>query len=308
MSSLEAFLGPAAAPIQAPPEPTSLLAQHVHHLSASSIGMALRCPRQFQRRYLFHEKQRPGESIVIGSFFHETLDWNYKTKMSTFADQPLSDAVQYLQDEAVPKVIEEEGGVDNILWDNDLDFARSDAERVMSAYYRHVVPRIQPVGTEERFEIRVPGVEVPVIGYVDVRSGMEVEMDTTSVWVADRVIDTKTGKQATRKVKPSWELQGRLYAQALALPVEYHSVSRAKTPTIVTALESADMVVPVPTEKQAANMAFTIRAAADYIEYLIRTYGTTENDWPALGAVPDWSRNMLPCNFCGWREGCPAWA
>ena len=40
-----------------------------------------------------------------------------------------------------------------------------------------------------------------MIGYVDVQD-------------ADRVLDTKTGKQASRKVKPSWQLQGRLYAQA----------------------------------------------------------------------------------------------
>lgn len=155
--------------------------------------------------------------------------------------------------------------------------------------------------------MRIPGVEVPVIGYVDVRAGHEVAMDTTSLWVADRVIDTKSGKQAVRKVKPSWQLQGRLYAQALNLPVEYHSISRAKTPTIVTALESEDMVVPPPTEAQARNMEHTVKAAADYIEYLLATYGRDE-EWPALGAVPDFSRTLLPCNFCSWREGCPAWA
>jgi RecB family exonuclease len=294
MSSIEVFLGPAAAPIELPPEPRTLLAQHLHHLSASSLGMVLRCPRQFYRRYILGEKQRPGESIVIGSFFHETLDWNYKQKIESHADNPLSDAVQYLQDEAVPKVLEEEGGVDNILWDSDLDTARSDAERITSAYYRTVVPRIQPAGTEERFEIRVPGVEVPLIGYLDLRE-------------PERIIDTKTGKQATRKVKPSWQLQGRLYAQATGLPVEYHSVSRAKTPTIVTAMESEDMVVPVPSVTQAENMARTVKAASDYIEYLLGTYGV-EQEWPALGAVPDFTRNMLPCDFCGWREGCPAWA
>jgi hypothetical protein len=89
--------------------------------------------------------------------------------------------------------------------------------------------------------------------------------------------------------------------------VEYHSVSRAKTPTIVTGLESEDMVVPVPTVAQAENMARTVKAATDYIEYLLGTYGT-DTEWPALGAVPDFTRNMLPCDFCGWREGCPAWA
>lgn len=293
MPSIEVFLGPAPEP-QAPPETGSLLSQYVRHLSASSIGMVLRCPRQFQRRYIYGEKQRPGEAIVIGSFFHDTLEWNYGQKIASHTDHPLSDAVQYLQDEAVPKVLEQEGGEENILWDSDLDTARSDAERIMSAYYKAVVPRIQPVGTEERFEIHIEGIDVPVIGYVDVR-------DET------RILDTKTGKQATRKVKPSWELQGRLYAQARNLPVEYHSVSRAKVPTIVTALESSDMVVPVPTEKQAANMAHTLKAASDYIEYLLATYGP-DDDWPALGAVPDFTRNMLPCNFCGWRDGCPAHA
>lgn len=307
MSSIETFLGPAAAPVQTPPEPKSLLAKHLRHLSASSLGMALRCPRQFQRRYLFGEKQRPGESLVVGSFMHETLEWNYRTKVESHVDQPLSDAIQYLGDVAVPKVLEESGGVDEIAWDSDLDTARSDSERITTAYYRTIVPRIQPVGVEERFEMRIPGVEVPVIGYVDVRSGHEVEMDTTSLWFPDRVIDTKSGKQATRKVKPSWQLQGRLYAQALNLPVEYHSISRAKTPTIITAMESADMVVDVPTEAQARNMEHTVRAAAEYIEYLLATHGT-EEDWPALGAVPDFSRTLLPCNFCSWREGCPAWA
>jgi hypothetical protein len=292
MSSIEVFLG-------RPPElpeskPQTLLGQHLSHLSASSLGMVLRCPRQFQQRYLFHRKQKPGESIVIGSFFHETLDWNYSQKIASHVDRPYSEAVQYLQDEAVPKVLEEEGGEDEIVWDTGLDPARKDAERIMSAYYRGVVPRIQPVGVEERFEMLFPGIEVPIIGYVDVR-------DET------RILDTKTGKNATKTVKPSWMLQGRLYAQARQMPVEYHSISRAKTPTIITGLESADMIVPIPTEGQAKNMIHTVKAAADYIEYLLQTYGT-EEEWPALGAVPDFTRNMLPCNFCGYREGCPAWA
>jgi hypothetical protein len=293
MSSLEVFLGPK--PVAPPAPPTTLVGKHLRHLSASSLGMVMRCPRQFQRRYLFHEKQRPGESIVIGSFMHETLEWNYRTKVDTHTDQPLSDAIQYLGDVAVPKVIEENGGEDEIVWDSDLDTARFDATRITTGYYTKVVPRVQPVGVEERFEIRVPGVEVPIIGYVDVRDSA-------------RILDVKSGKQAVRKPKPSWQLQGRLYAQARNMPVEFHSVSRAKTPTIITALESEDMVMPVPTETQARNMEHTIKAATLQIEHYLETYGTTEQDWPALGAVPDFSRTILPCQFCGYREGCPAWA
>lgn len=270
------------------------LSSHLHHLSASSIGMLMRCPRQFQHRYLRGEKERPGESLVIGGSFHNTLEWNYQTKIQSHVDQPLEDALQYFYDVAMPKAIEDNGGADFIQWDDKPETAVSDAERITAAYYRHVVPRIQPISTEQKFSIEVPGVEVPVIGYIDVQE-------------ADRVLDTKTGKQASRKVKPSWQLQGRTYSFATQKPTEYHSISRAKTPTIVTALESADMIVPVPTEQQMGEFTRLVNTAADLIRHFLATFGVDE-EWPTWGAIPDFSRNILPCDFCGWRQGCPAWS
>jgi hypothetical protein len=282
--SLADFL---AAPSDEKPWP-----EQITHLSQSSIGMLFRCPRQFERRYLHHEKERPGESIVVGSFFHEALDFNYQQKISSHADRPVSEVVQFLQDEAVPKVLEEEGGEENIRWDTGLDTARSDAERILAAYYHTVVPRIQPVGAEAKFSIDFDSVPVPIIGYVD-------------LWEQGRTIDTKTGKQATKKVKPSWALQGKLYAWATGRPTEYHSISRAKTPTIVTALESEQMVVPIPTASQRAELEHAFGTAAAMISWFYDRFG--DEGWPTFGAIPDFTRNMLPCDFCGWRSGCPAW-
>jgi PD-(D/E)XK nuclease superfamily len=284
-NTLADFLG---APAHEKPWP-----EEIHHLSASSIGMLFRCPRQFERRYLHGEKERPGEAIIVGSFFHEPLEWNYKQKIASHADLPLSEIVTYLQDAAVPKVLEEEGGVDNIRWDTNLDTARADAERILSAYAHVVMPRIQPVGTEFKFEIDVEGVPVPILGYVD-------------VWDEARTVDTKTGKQAVSKVKPSWRLQGSLYAWATGRPTEYHAISRAKTPKIVTALESDQMVVPTPDAKQEEHMRHLFRTAAAQISFFYDLHG--REGWPTFGAVPDFTRNMLPCDFCGWRKGCPAWA
>jgi RecB family exonuclease len=286
VSSLAEFL---ATPAKEKPWPEKL-----HHLSASSIGMLFRCPRQFYRRYLLGEKERPGEAIVVGSFFHEPLEWNYQQKIASHADRPLSELVEYLHDAAIPKVLEEEGGADNIRWDTSLETARKDSERILSAYAHVVMPRIQPIGTESKFELEVDGLPVPIIGYVD-------------VWDEERTIDTKTGKQAVSKVKPSWRLQGGLYALATGRPTEYHAISRAKTPKIVTALESDEMVVQRPSEDQANNMRHLFRLAAAQISFYMTEYGY-EREWPALGAVPDFTRNMLPCDFCGWRTGCPAWA
>jgi hypothetical protein len=270
------------------------LSDFIPHLSASSIGMLMRCPRQYQHRYLRDEKERPGGNLAIGGFFHKTLEWNYVQKIDSHRDQPLSDAIQYLHDEAVPKVIEESGGTDWIVWDTTFEDARSDAERITGAYYRAVVPRIQPTEVERKFAIDVPGVEVPVIGYIDVQD-------------AERVIDTKTGKQVSKKVKPSWQLQGRTYSFATQKPTEYHSISRAKTPNIITALESEAMVVPVPTDAQMTEFTRLVNTAADLIRYFMERFGLDE-EWPTWGAIPDFSRNVLPCDFCGWRTGCPAWS
>jgi hypothetical protein len=279
---------------EAEERPSVSIADHMEHLSASSIGMLMRCPRQFQHRYLRGEKERPGGALVIGSFFHETLEWNYRQKIDSHRDQPLSDAVQYLNDVAIPQVVEENGGPDWISWDTTFDDARSDAQRITGAYYRQVVPRIQPVVVEEKFSLDVPGVEVPVIGYIDLA-------DT------DRTIDTKTGKQVSRKVKPSWQLQGRMYAFATQKPTEYHSISRAKTPSIVTGLESAEMIVPVPTDAQMTEFTRLVTTAAELIRYFLDRFGLDE-EWPQWGAVPDWSRNVLPCDMCGWKVGCPMWS
>jgi PD-(D/E)XK nuclease superfamily len=277
------------------PPPFSLV-EFLKHLSASSIGMLYRCPRQFQHRYLRHEKERPGGNLVIGGMFHKTLEWNYAQKIQSFEDRPLAQAIEYLQDAATPMILEEHGGAGEIAWDKgtSLEDARSDAERITAAYYRTVVPRIQPVATEQKFSIDIPGVEVPVIGYVDVQEEL-------------RTVDTKTGKQASRRVKPSWQLQGRLYSLATQKPTEYHSISRAKTPTIVTAIESSEMIVPVPSRGQVVEMVRLVNTAADLIRYFLDTFGLDE-EWPTWGAIPDWSRNILPCDMCGWRQGCPAWS
>jgi len=272
----------------------------VWHLSPSSLGMFRRCPRQWYLRYVKGIKEAPGEALVIGSMFHETLEWNYQQKIESHEDRPLSEVVEYLGDAAVPKVLEEAGGASEVKWDVGgdvalaVDRARSDAERITTAYHHSVLPRVQPVAVEQRFEWRPEGFPLPIIGYID------------TITDDARIVDTKTGKQVSKKVKPSWQLQGLTYANAMTLPVEFHSISRAKTPSIATPLESGDDMIVYPQQQQSENLVRLIRTMMDQIEWYMHRFGP-DQEWPALGRLADWSQNLLPCKMCAWQKDCPAW-
>ena len=297
---IDSFLGDGA-----PPHPQEIAGAsatlawppRIKHLSASSIGMFRRCPEQFRHRYILGEKEKPGEALLVGSAFHSGLEFNYLQKIDSHQDRELSELVEFLQDEGVPKVLEEAGGADEVAWDSgDVEkgvaVLRNDSERILSAYRHTVTERIQPVAVEQKFSI--PAEPVPVIGYLD------------TCTVDNRVIDTKTGGQVARKLKPSWQLQGVLYSAATGWPAEYHSISRAKTPSICTALESDEMTVwPNPVEAQ--NVLATAKTVADMIAYLYTTLGP-DQPWPTLGRFADWSMTFSPCTNCGWRKVCPAWA
>jgi len=81
---------------------------------------------------------------------------------------------------------------------------------------------VQPIQVETRFEVDIPGVAVPVIGYIDVNEAL-------------RAIERKTARAKTVVVKPGWRLQGLVYQYAKRQPVDYHVSVKTKTPAVYTA-------------------------------------------------------------------------
>lgn len=261
------------------------------HLSPSGVSQAIGCLEQWRRRYVLREKVPPGEAALIGSTMHITLEHNYEQKIESHEDLPLAEVMDYLHDEALPRKLEQEGGEGEIEWTTNLDTARQIARRCTLAYYSHVVPRIQPVAVEQRVSLWPRQLPVEMMGYVDT----ETEA---------RVIDTKTAGQATKKIKPGWWTQGGFYALAQGKPVEFHTISRAATPTLWTPAELGDDLVVYPPETE--RFFDRIGAIAKMIEFCFLTYGPDE-PWPQTGAIGHWTQNKLPCDFCGWRKVCPAW-
>ena len=91
---------------------------------------------------------------------------------------PTAEVVEYLQDVAVPAALEEQGGAEEISWDSNdpakgVATMRKDSERMLIRYHEDVVPRIQPISLEEQHILEHPSLRVPIIGYVDLRSGYD---------------------------------------------------------------------------------------------------------------------------------------
>ena len=61
------------------------------HLSFTQISMFLRCPRQYEYRYVQGIKSPPSGALILGRCWHETLDKNYRQKIESDRDLPLGE-------------------------------------------------------------------------------------------------------------------------------------------------------------------------------------------------------------------------
>ena len=256
------------------------------HLSATSLGMYLRCPNQFRYRYILGQKKRPGEALVVGRAVHSTLEVNFAEKVTTHEDMSLPTLVEFYNDAAWPECIrDEEAGGMEILWDKGEADERKRGEKMVAHYHQAISPRVQPIEAEESFAIEGLA-PVPVIGYLDV--------ETDQV-----IVDFKTARQLRRNVRPDWQLQGRLYSLAKTKPIDFHVL--AHTGSLTPLEEPSLSIVPTPAEAQATEVL--VKATVERIERDYMTYGPDEH-WPTYGSINEMYNKPI-CSFCGWSDVCP---
>src|SRR4051794_28543056 len=103
------------------------------HLSATSISLFLRCPRQFQEVYIRGVRDLSvGSSLVIGSAVHLALSRILK-----------GDPLGNYFDEAIA---EHPGG---IIWKDKESTSRAIAERMLLTYYHAVGRQLNVIDTEQ---------------------------------------------------------------------------------------------------------------------------------------------------------------
>jgi hypothetical protein len=180
------------------------------HLSFSQIAMFLRCPKQWEFRYVQNLKIPPSGALILGSSWHETIELNYVQKITSDVDLPLDDMKDSFSDIWTKKTEKEEidFGEDKPGDLKDLGIL------ITNVHHQNIAPRVKPALVEEEFRISL-GEDFPyeLLGYFDV-----IEKDGT-------VADNKSWKRAKSQADVDKDLQ--LSAYALGYRVKYGKAEKS---------------------------------------------------------------------------------
>lgn len=181
------------------------MATQIEYLSYSSINLFLTCGEAWRRKYVLKEPQATTPALLFGSAFHGTIEQYISNRYSGL---PLEDDFYHLWAEKWGAALEREP---NCEWGADTPEEHyNEGVRLLSnPELLQLVNRLAPLQDdsglfmERKVELRVPGVPIPIIGYIDL---------VTSDGVPG---DFKTSAQQWSQDKAKAELQPLFYLAAL---------------------------------------------------------------------------------------------
>lgn len=144
-------------------------------LSATQISMFLRCPKQWEFRYVEGRKNPPSGAMVQSKAWHRTVEQNYTQKIESEKDLPLSHMQEFFA-----------SAYDEALQAEEIDFGTNEdpgrlkdqGVDITTAHHKFVAPKVRPLLVEEKFCISL-GDDFPfdLLGYWDLvdKDGMVVD-------------------------------------------------------------------------------------------------------------------------------------
>jgi len=157
------------------------------HLSYSSISAYQLCARSWRYRYVDKVQTPKSPNLAFGSAVHETVEHLIVSRhRGQSADVQATWAEKWAKQQS-----------EDIAWDGELpeewanNGARILAHPTVQATIDQIVPLVednQPV-VEKRVELRVPGIDVPIIGFIDLITADGVPCDFKTAarsWTQDQ--------------------------------------------------------------------------------------------------------------------------
>lgn len=159
-----------------PSKPTKL-----RMLSNSQIGTWLRCPRQWEFRYVKGLKLPPKGVMIQGSAYHGALKANFEHKLKAEADLGLTDVLDafstYWNERLHGKYGDrgkEEGLISDIDWEGqNPGVLKDEGISLVSEYHRLIAPNIIPIAVESEGRVRIDD-SLEILGYIDLDVEKEV--------------------------------------------------------------------------------------------------------------------------------------
>lgn len=227
--------------------PRSPLALPLPYLSVSQVEQYLKCPKQFEFRYIKGQKRPPGIAMVQGTVVHKAVEEGYRHVIAS-AELPELDFVLDTYSGALDAGLKED-----VVWDDgeDADAAAKDpgalkdqGVALLKNWHREKLPEVKPTAVEKSFVTSFGG--IPIVGRVDLIDRVEKPLDESGAAaqtdmhpLLDTVVDNKVVGKTYQKSKVDSALQMSLYAHATGIPrARYDLFVKTKTPKITTMLTS----------------------------------------------------------------------
>ena len=241
-------------------------------LSASSIGTYLRCGYQWYVAYVLRVKRPPTVKQVIGIATHDAVELNYRQKLDTRIDLPVTDVLDAFSDSYDMKSLDVEP-------DDDEDPAKGKDSGIslVRLYHTEVAPPIQPTHVEQEITFALD--DISYSGYLDLADESGIIRDTKTT--ARTPSDTLT------------------YATALTgYAIGYRQMTGEKESDIVL-----DFLVRTKTPK------YIPIATGQVTDEDIAAFGDVLRQVEAGVQSGTFLPNGLysnACSWCGYKDICPA--
>lgn len=201
------------------------------YLSASALGTLLRCPKQFEFRYIYDYVSPPSAALAMGKAAHSTYEKYYEDALSSTGPRLTPKQVSDLSVECLDSELKES---ELSMSDPEYDSAVIDIQDITSSYVEHIGGNITPILVEEQFRY-ITNCGVELMGYLDLR----FDLGEGLVGLADYKITSK--KWTLAKLASS--LQFNLYSLATGLShIEIHNMVKGPRTKVLPKKSSEDGV------------------------------------------------------------------
>lgn len=231
----------------------------------------MRCPAQWHHQYILGHREPSNSSLLIGSAVHSYLSEVFKGKNPDF-------------DQVWLKEIEEAREDGPITWRETESKSRDLALAHAWRYWEQVGKHLNVLYSEQEIELWFDGVDVPVIGYVDIET-------------AETIIDVKTTWHWSRKsvkLNREWKFQMNIYQAAIPKQAEIHVLCRAKDDPLVLPESTHSPLSIHPEAPERVS-----KVIGDCWEYMNHLWGTrgSEKPWPG-NPNHEWGAKYCPLPDC----------